>query len=544
MSAVLDTRQDTDGVYEVVVDNVMPRYMTPPLVTGPPGPCGCGCALTPDTSYGFAADDFGRDVLLAPLDPWQRLAAIHAGELLPDGRPRFRRVVIVVSRQNGKTHLLVVLTLFWMFLDRQGVILGTSTQTKYAKEPWEKSHALALRTPDLAAELPAGRMHGMRKVAGELEWRTADGARYHATTSNEEAGRSLSLDRVIADELARQFDYGPYSAALYAMRARYSAQWFGLTTPLDARSVVFNDLRKLAVDHIEHGGGDERLGLIEFSAPEDADPLDPRALLMANPNAVEEFNPAAPHRPTIADLLNDARSAVKSGGEALIKFKTESMCITVTHANPAIDAAAWARCLDPGAIPDDLRRNVAMCIDVAPSMQHATLYAAAVLPDGRVRLDFVHEWAGTGCADAAGRELPGLIGGMSVKPRVVGWLPSGPAAALAASLADRSVKPGGRRGTWPPRGVTVEEIRGELTAVAMGFAELVDARKAAQSADPLLDSQVSAAEKLPRGDAWVFSRKGEGDCDALYAAAGAAHLARTLPPSSTGRLLASVNHDD
>jgi hypothetical protein len=40
---------------------------------------------------------------------------------------------------------------------------------------------------------------------------------------------------------------------------------------------------------------------------------------------------------------------------------------------------------------------------------------------------------------------------------------------------------------------------------------------------------VTGAGRLKRGDAWVFSRKGEGHCDAAYAAAGAVHLARTLP---------------
>src|SRR5690606_19899306 len=101
----------------VVVGVTQPRIATAPLVTGKPGPCGCGCALTPRTSYGFDVDDFARDVLRMELDPWQRHLVIHAGELLPDGRtPRFRTVLSMVSRQNGKTTLLVVLTLYWLYV--------------------------------------------------------------------------------------------------------------------------------------------------------------------------------------------------------------------------------------------------------------------------------------------------------------------------------------------------------------------------------------------------------------------------------------------
>jgi hypothetical protein len=497
---------------ETAVGETVPRIMTPPLVVGPPGPCGCGCALTPETSYGFGADDFARDTLLVPLDPWQRLAAIHAGELLPDGRPRFRRIVIVVARQNGKTHLLVVLTLYWMFLDVQPIILGTSTLTKYAAEPWQKAHAMALAVPDLEAELPPGRLRGMRKKASEEEWKTTGGARYLITPSDAQGGRSLTINRVIADELARQFTYDAYNAAYYAMRAVDDAQYFGLTTPVDHRSEVFNDFRKSALKFIETGEGDERLGLLEWSAPGAADPLDPQALAYANPNAGYRFR--------FEDLLNEAKDAVSTGGKKLTGFKAESMCITSTHEDPAIDTTAYAECL--AELPrgfEDLRGKVALCFDVAPSQMHATLYAAAVQPDGRTRIGFVKEWQGRGCADAAGRELPALV--KSIKPRAFGWVPGGPAAAVGAALATE------RPREWPPPGVTVEEIRSELTQVCMGFAVLVDARQLARSATPLLDDQVGTAEKLPRGDAWVYTRKG-ADADALYAAAGASYLARTL----------------
>ena len=40
-----------------------------------------------------------------PFLPWQRLVADVAGELLPDGRPAYRTVVVVVPRQAGKTTL-------------------------------------------------------------------------------------------------------------------------------------------------------------------------------------------------------------------------------------------------------------------------------------------------------------------------------------------------------------------------------------------------------------------------------------------------------
>src|SRR5690606_18580935 len=104
----------------------VPRLWTPPLRE-----------LTPDTSYGFDVIDFARDVLQMPLTPWQEWLVVHMGELLEDGRPRFRRVLAMVARQNGKTHLLRVLTLYWMFIEAHPLIIGMSASRSLAKASWD-----------------------------------------------------------------------------------------------------------------------------------------------------------------------------------------------------------------------------------------------------------------------------------------------------------------------------------------------------------------------------------------------------------------------
>lgn len=508
-----------------VLGSTTPRLWTPPLVTGPPGPCGCGCALTPETSYGFDAVAFARDQLHHPLDPWERWAAIHGGELLPDGRPRFRVLVILVARQNGKTELVVVLSLFWQFVESVSLILGTSTKLDYAKESWTKAVKLAERSPALDALRPA---RWKREANGEQESWTTEDARYKIAASNEEGGRSLTIERLILDELRQHHDYSAWSASEEATSAVRDAQIWGLSNAGDDRSVVLNDLHESALEFIawvdevgaEHVGellaqapGDYRLGLFEWSAPEDADPTDLVALAQANPNLGRRKDPEV--------LLLKARRAVKLGGQALAGFMTESMCIRVKQLNPAIDPGAWQRRLEVGDL-SAVRRRVALCLDVAPDGEHVTLMAAAVLPDDRVRVEVVAAWDSTATALA---ELFAKIA--EVKPMAFGWFPDGPAAALAAKLATRYK----RRG-WPLPGMKIEDIRSDVTAVCMGFADVVKAGGIAHSGDPLLDAQVGAAEKLKRGGAgsWVFGRGGLEHVDAVYAAAGAVHLARTLPP--------------
>lgn len=505
----VDGRNWTRSELDEIKGCTEPRLWTPPLRE-----------LTPATSYGFEVVDFARHVLRHPLDPWEEWTVIHAGELLPDGRPRFRRVLVLVARQNGKTELLVVLTLYWLFVERVSMILGTSTKLDYAAESWRKACKLAKRVPALAAEIP--KKGGIRRANGEQvlwradpdEYELDEGSRYKIAASNEEGGRSLTIARLVWDELRQHHDYSSVDASEPATSAVFDAQIWGLSNAGDDRSVVLNDLRAEALHFIETGEGDDRLGLFEYSSPPKASPVDPYALAQANPNAGR--------RKSMADLVAAGASALRQGGDKLTGFMTEQMCLWVPKSDPALDMDQWRRpaeeggCLSPGSL-EDLRSRLALCVDVSLDGKHAALFAAAVQDDGRVRVDSVAAWDSTA---AMRRELRDLV--RRIKPRKFGWFPNGPAASVAAELADGD--------DWPPNGVDVDEIRSEVAAVCMGMAELVESGDLLHSDDPLLTAQAEAAEPKWTGDRWVFTRQGSGHCNAVYAVAGAVHLARTLPP--------------
>lgn len=477
--------------------HVQPRLWTPPLRE-----------LTPATSYGFAVIDFARDVLGLPLDPWQEWVVIHAGELLEDMRPRFRKVLVIVARQNGKTHLLKVLTLFWLFVEQWPMVLGQSTSLATAKEAWEGAQEIAQDTPLLEPEFGH-----VRRDNNDPHWRVATGGKYKVAAANRKGARGLSVDRLIVDELREHRDWVAYSAAMPTMNARPYAQGWLISNQGDDQSVVLNSLRDSALDALDGDALDDELCLIEYSALDGADPRDPEALAMANPNVG--------HRLAMKSLLGDARRAMSKGGEEEASFRTEILCQRVRALDSAVDPASWGLCKVPGDL-GGLRSAVALCLDVSPDGQHATLAAAAQMPDGRVRAELVASWSGGQALQELRQGLPAWL--KRVKPRTLGWFPSGPAAALAADLAERK-----GRTSWPPAGVTVDEIRGEVTAVCMGLAEQVKGLQVLHSGEPLLDAHVLAAAKLWAGDSWRFSRKGEGHCDAAYAVAGAVHLARTLP---------------
>jgi hypothetical protein len=175
-----------------------------------------------------------------------------------------------------------------------------------------------------------------------------------------------------------------------------------------------------------------------------------------------------------------------------------------------VDESAWTAGLDRSMTLDGLRDRVCLCLDVSLDMAHVTLAAAALDRDGRGRLEIVKTWQST---MRARQELPDLI--EKIKPRVVGWFPSGPAAALVAD--------------WRGLARGQELKSGEVNAVCMGFAEQIQARRILHNGEPILTSHVVGAAKFSVGDGWRFVRNGPGHVDAAYAAAGALHLARTLP---------------
>lgn len=475
-----------------------PRIFTPPLRE-----------LTPETSYGFDVIDFARDVLGEPLFPWQEWLVIHAGELLPDGRPRFRQVLLLVSRQNGKTHLMRVLTLFWLFVERWPLILGTSVKLAHALETWSAAVATAKANPYLAPEVDRAILRN-----GEQCLTRIGGQRYLIAASNAGGGRGYSIDRLFVDEFREQKTFAAYDAAVPAMAARPNAQAWFVTNQGGDHSVPLDQLRNDATGFIQHGTGDERLGIFEWSAPDGADPEDPDALAQANP---------AMGRTLLLDqLLGDARRVKASGGEALAGFRTEQMCQRVHLLDPAIEPDAWlAAGTDSPIQLAEYRNRVALCVDIALDGSHGTAVACAVI-DGQAHAEVVGQWRGAGWTEAMRDELPALV--KRIRPRVVGWFPSGPAAQLAADLEKRK----GRSDGWPPAGTKVEEIRGDVTAVCMGLAEQVRAGRVTHPRDPMLDAHVAVTAKSWRGDAWVFQRADVGPIDGAYALAGAVHLARTM----------------
>lgn len=383
--------------------------------------------LTSETSHGFHVIEFALRFLGIVLYPWQRALLIRALELNDDGTYRFRRVIVLVGRQNGKTLLLTVLTLWWLFVDsdsfpehapaRDFLVLGTAQNLDIAEEAWEA--AVAYCDPEEGrdgslVELAVPVLQAASRVPvrknGQKALRLRSGARYEVRAANRKGGRGKSATRIVMDELREQTTWDAWAAVAKTMQAKFNAQLWGISNAGDAKSVVLIHVRDELVkavmawlEYVETGlqdlewwanQHDARSALFEYSAPDGLPVADPSGILAANPST--GWSPMR-----LEDLLASARSEP----EAL--FRTESLCQWVTaRVDPHIDPREWAD-LAEATSALDWSRPIACAVDVSHDRQWSHIAIAGYRPDGLAHVELVASRAG-----------------MLWVPDAVGWLHS------------------------------------------------------------------------------------------------------------------------
>jgi hypothetical protein len=481
-----------------VLGAVNPRIVTPPLRDD--------LWTNPDASWGHDFADFCA-LIGWPLRTWQYRLAIRLGELFPDGSSRYRKAIILIARQNGKTLFTRLLILYWMFVERVSEIVATSTDRAAAKRSWKKVVELAEGVDLLAEQLPT--RHTALQIGEEDFWNNY-GAHYRFAAPTRRAGRGDTLDRALLDELREHRNRDTWDAIVPAMNAVAEALLVCISNEGDAESTVLHEEYDAAETFILTGEGDPRTFLAAWSAPSGAAPDDVEALAAANPSLGDGLYLDA--------LLGQARVAMVAGGETLARFRIEILCQRVDLLEAAIRPEDWRDCGVQRADAIDLadhRRQVALVFEVAQDYSHASLLAAVKVGD-LVWGEVVAAWDGYDCRKQLRADLPGWV--ERIKPRKVGWIAGGPAASVADEFATKRI-----------RNVQLEAVRAEdVVRACMGFEEIVSAGHFRHSHDPLLDAQVRQAQQLPMGDGWRFARRGQGPIDSVYGMAGAVHLARTI----------------
>lgn len=393
----------------------VPRIYTPPLRK-----------LTPKTTHGFDVIKFARDILEVELFPWQKWLLIHMLELREDGSLRFATAVVLVARQNGKSTLSQVLALWFMMRWGWPLILGTAQDLDLAEEVWEGAVELLEEDDELKDTIKK-----VFRVNGKKSLNLANGTRYKVKAANRKAGRGLSGNLILLDELREQQNWEAWGAITKTTMAQTLSLVLALSNAGDVTSVVLRYLRQMAhkalgdpdgickedilqgpsvvdveefadeeddIDVHEFEQDEDTLFLAEWSAPPGCDVRDRDGWAMANPsmnhpNGIPERNIA---------------SACRTDPEWV--FRTEVLCQWSDgtlegpfppgawekgHNETVEDADGTVRLAEGNGIVGKVRA----CVDMSADRSMTYIAFAGWRDDGAPQVELVaqrrgHEWIG------------------------------------------------------------------------------------------------------------------------------------------------------
>lgn len=359
---------------EVIKGCETPRIFTPPKRELVPGTEEND--YTDRTTDGYAAIAFA-ELLGFRLFPWQKWLLIHALELTEDGLYRFRFVIVLVGRQNGKSLLLLILALWHIYALGSKQVIGTAQDLSRADKAWEEAVNFAEDDEDLA-ELIEKVDRGHPKYL-----RLNTGCEYRVAAASRRGGRGFSGDLILLDELREHQTWQCWSAVTNAMNARPRGQAWGFSNAGDMLSVVLRYLR--AQSHRElgwpDGDGDADIlealdaemeeflaeqaelgdaaetALFEWSAPPDAKRTDRRAWAQANPSM--------DHTDIVPDCVTQRVIAAALRTNPRAEFETEVLCRwqTMGEGGP-FPEGSWRDTLNNEARPAEGSTRVA-CLAVS-----------------------------------------------------------------------------------------------------------------------------------------------------------------------------------
>ena len=301
-----------------------------------------------------------------PLLPWQE--HVLRDMLIVDKEGMFVRKtnLLLVARQNGKTHLARMLILAHLVKwPSKNVLIMSSNR------------AMALETFRLVADALEGN-DALKSMTKKIRYANGseciemlDGTRLDVVAATRDGSRGRSTDFLFIDEV-REISEEGYRAAIPTTRARANAQTLLTSNAGDAFSVVLNGLRERALENPP-----KTFGFYEYSAPQFAKIDDRKGWAMANPalgyTVTEE---------TLEEAV--ATSPIEN-------TRTEMLCQWIDSLASPWSHGSVEACSD-ASLEMPIGGFTIFGFDVSPSRRNASLVAGQLLPDGRIGIGLLQTW--------------------------------------------------------------------------------------------------------------------------------------------------------
>lgn len=411
--------------------------------------------------------------------PHQQLIADVGGELLPDGSPAFREVIVTLMRQQGKTTTLL------SFSVERCTLRSTVQKVAYTAQTGSDARKKLIddQVPILLGSPLAKSVRRVSRAQGSEGIIFRNGSRIDVMASSASSGHGKVIDLGQLDEAFDDVDDRREQAMLPAMITRDDAQLLICSTMGTDSSVYLN--RKVDAGRAAAlEGRTSGVAYFEWAIPLDEDVDDPAVWWRYMPALGLTISEAA---------VAHARTTM-SDGEFRRAFGNQR-----THSSErVIPIAAWrAVCSDAVAPVGALT----YAVEVSPDRDWAAVVAAGRGSDGVLVVELIDYRPGVGWLADRCEQLIAAHGGTVVLE----------AGSPAASAGVRDVK---------------EISKADAVKASGAFYDAVADGELAVRSDDRFDAALAAASKQPVGDAWKFGRKAGRDVCPLVAATLATFVAR------------------
>jgi phage terminase large subunit-like protein len=415
------------------------------------------------------------EMIKMPLLPWQKFVLTDMLRVDSKGMWIRKTNLLLVARQNGKTHLTrMVILAHLLKWDSKNIIIASSNR------------AMALDTFRQVASVLENNLQLMELVKairyanGTESIEMKDGRRLDVVAATRDGSRGRTADALFLDEV-REWTEEAYRAAMPVTRARPNAHTFLTSNAGDAYSTVLNNLRERALDYPP-----KSFGFYEYSAPQYCKVTDQSGWALANPalghmvtlEALEESVATSPIENTRTELLCQWIDSLSSPWPHGILEETSDSTLE----------------MPPGAY-------TVFAFDVSPSRRNASLVAGQLLPDGRIGIGILQTWSSQVAVDDL-KIAADVKGWCDIyRPRLVCFDKY-----ATQSIADRLQQ----------SGVMVEDVSGQQFYQACGdlLTGLVTHKVVHNGQAELIQQMNNCAAKV-NDSAWrIIKRKSAGDISA------------------------------
>jgi phage terminase large subunit-like protein len=300
-----------------------------------------------------------------PLIPWQRWVLNDLLSVDDEGVFIKKTGLILVSRQNGKTHLARMLILAHLFLWNTKNVLGMSSNRNMALDTFRQ---VAYTIED--NQFLKDQVRQIRLANGQESITLKNGNRYEIAAATRDAPRGKSCGFLYLDEL-REWSEEAFTAALPTTRAVPGSMTLMTSNAGDGFSTVLNDLRERSLSYPP-----QTLGYYEWSAPQHCKIQDRKAWAMANP--------------ALGHLITEQTLEESVNTNSVEATRTEMLCQWIDSAVSPWVYGSIEACSD-STLEIPVGPTTIMAFDIAPTRRSGALVMGQ-MKDGKIAVGLAQLW--------------------------------------------------------------------------------------------------------------------------------------------------------